>query len=160
LRLAFRTTFPGIQKLGGGMIGFARGIALALVLSCVLLLAACGANSSPPPAASPASAEPLAQLSTLAYDVRSREGPTQAWWVLMPRSEVDGLQDGGMGSPSPSPDTPTYVALIEGKHTTDEGEVYTWVVAYGSPDDSTVYFTDQRPDTGGRVWTPLPLASP
>ncbi|HEY5168406.1 MAG TPA: hypothetical protein VIK03_03285 [Thermoleophilia bacterium] len=80
----------------------------------------------------------------------------------MPRSEVDKLQDGGMGSPSPSPspDTPTYVALIKGKHTTDEGQVYTWLVAYGSPSDSTVYPTDQRPDTGSRAWTPLPLASP
>jgi hypothetical protein len=142
------------------MIGFVRGTALVAVLSCVLLLAACGGNSSPSPAASSASPDPLAQLSALAYDHRSTEGPTQAWWVLMPRSEVDKLQGGGMGSPSPSPDTPTYVALIEGKKTTDEGQVYTWTIAYGTPDDSTVYFTDKRPDTGSRSWTPLPLASP
>ena len=142
------------------MIGFVRGTALAAAISCVLFLAACGGNSSPSPAASSASADPLAQLSAMASEHRSTEGPTQAWWVLMPRSEVDKLQGGGMGSPSPSPDTPTYVALIKGRHTTDEGQVYTWVVAYGSPRDSTVYFTDQRPDTGNRAWTPLPLASP
>jgi len=141
------------------MIWFVRGTALAVVLSCVLLLAACGGNSSPSPAASSASAHPLAQLSALAYEERSTEGPTQAWWVLMPRSEVDKLQDGGWGSPSPSPDTPTYVALIKGDYT-DGDKRYTWVVAYGSPRDSTVYFTDHRPDTGNRAWTTLPLASP
>jgi hypothetical protein len=142
------------------MIGLVRGGALAVALACVLFLAACGGDSSPSPTASSASADPVAQLSSLAYDLRSREGPTQAWWVLVPRSEVDKLQDGGMGESSPSPDIPTYVAFIEGKHTTDEGQVYTWVVAYGSPDDSTVYYTDQRPETGSRAWTPLPLASP
>lgn len=142
------------------MIGFARCSACAVVFSCVLLLAACDGSSAPSPAATTASADPVAQLSSLAYDLRSREGPTQAWWVLMPRSEVDKLQDGGMDSPGPSPDTPTYVALIKGKYTTGEGQVYTWAVAYGSPDDSTVYFTDRRPDTGSRAWTPLPLASP
>ena len=40
------------------------------------------------------------------HDLRSREGPTQAWWVLMPRSEVDKLQDGGMGESSPTPRHP------------------------------------------------------
>ncbi len=142
------------------MIGFVRGTALVAVLSCVLLLAACGGNSLPSTAASPASPDPLAQLSALAYDHRSTEGPTQARWVLMPRSEVDKLQGMDIVSPHPSPDIPTYVALIKGKKTTDEGQVYTWTIAYGSPDDSTLYFTDKRPDTGSRSWTPLPLASP
>jgi hypothetical protein len=65
----------------------------------------------------------------------------------MPRSEVDKLQGGGMGSPSPNPDTPTYVALIKGKHTQPDGQVDTWVVAYGSARDSTVFSTDQRTET-------------
>jgi len=87
------------------------------------------------------------------------EGPTQAWWVLMPRSEVDKLQGMDSVSPHPSPDAPTHVALIEGNWNDGEKH-YTWVIAFGSADDSTVYFTDQRPDTGSRAWTPLPLASP
>ena len=151
----------GMQGLGARMIGFLRGTALAAAaLSCVLLLAACGGNSSPSPAASSAPADPLAELSVVAYQERSREGPTQAWWVLMPRSEVNKLQGGGMGSPSPNPDTPTYVALINGKHTQPDGQVDTWVVAFGNSRDSTVFYTDKRPDTGNRSWNPLPLASP
>jgi hypothetical protein len=142
------------------MLRVIRCSLLAGALMCALVLAACGGGSSPSPAASSASADPVSQLSSLAYDLRSREGPTQAWWVLMPRSEVDKLQGMDIVSPHPSPDAPTYVAFIEGKHTTDEGQVYTWVIAFGSPDDSTVFYTDQRPETGSRAWTPLPLASP
>ncbi len=141
------------------MIGVVRGTALAVALSLVLLLAGCGGSSSPSLAATSASAEPIAQLSSLAYDLRSREGPTQAWWVLMPRSEVDKLQGMDIASPHPSPNSPTYVALIKGNHT-DGDKHYTWVIVFGSPRDSTIFYTDKRPDTGSRAWTPLPLTSP
>jgi len=141
------------------MIRFVRGTALAVALAGILFLAACGGDSSPSPSASSTTADPVAQLSGLAYDVRSTESPTQAWWVLMPRSEVDKLQGMDIVSPHPSPDTPTYVALINGNWT-DGDKHYTWVIAFGSPKDSTVFFTDKRPDTGSRAWTSLPLASP
>jgi hypothetical protein len=139
------------------MIRFVRGGALAVVLAFVVLLAACGGDSSPSPAPSPSSQPLLTQLSSLAYVYRSSESPTQAWWVRVPRSEADRLLGGLERSPSASPgaDAPTYVVILKGAYTGGDGKPYRWAVVVGRPGSSTAYVTNRRPDTGTQAWTPL-----
>jgi len=159
----------GIQSSRRAMVRFGRTCLLAVVVTCLLALAACGSASSPSPVASSSSSSsppPLAQLSRLANHFRSSQGATQAWWVKVPLSEANGLLGGSWASPSPSPGAtaPVYVVLLKGDYTGGDGKPYHWAVAasrtVGQTGESTLFVTNHRPDTHGQPWTPLPLASP
>jgi hypothetical protein len=108
----------------------------------------------------------LAQLSSLAYRHRSSESATEAWWVKVPFSEADRLLGHEPRSPGavPGPTTQTYVIILKGDYTGGDGRPYKWAVlvhyANGKSSGQTVYVTNDRPDTRGQAWTPLPLASP
>ena len=148
------------------MVRFARICLLATVVGCVLILAACGSSSSPSPVASPSSPPPLAKLSRLAYQYRSSQSATRAWWVKVPFSEANRLLGGSWASPSPSPGAtaPVYVVLLKGDYTSGDGKPYHWAVAasrtVGQTGQTSLFVTNHRPDTHGQSWTPLPLASP
>jgi len=150
------------------MARLGRTCALAVVISCLVMLAACGGGSSPAPAASsssPSPSPPLAQLRHLANQFRPSQGATRAWWVEVPLPEANRLLGGSWASPSPSPGAaPVYVVLLKGAFTGGDGKPYRWGVAasrtVGDTGGTDLYVSNRRPDTGGRAWTPLSLASP
>ncbi len=137
---------------------FAISGVLAALVSCVLVLGACGGDSPSSPATSEASPPPLAELSALANHFRAEE----AWFMRMPESQLFALLEGDdLSDPGPSPTALVYEVLMRGEVSGPDGETRHWTVAYeySLADQSGISATAmvERPEIPGRIWTPLPL---
>jgi hypothetical protein len=116
-----------------------------------------GASDSPS-----ASSVPVAQFQTAARNFRAGASPSQAWWVRVSEAEAHRLLGEAQGASADSA-VMTYVVILGGDFTGARGEPYDWAILHfyngGQSSGSSVFMTNDRPDSGEQQWMPLSLSS-
>ena len=150
------------------MVSAVRSALLVVMVLFIAVLTACGGEdpaSSPSPTASASSAAPVAELERLADQFRSPE-TTEASWVAVPVSEAKSLLGTEYESVAAGqdPSSTLYAVILSGSFTGGDGvTTYDWAVVVSSADEqsssTSAIVMDERPETPGHDWHPLPLSA-